>query len=206
MNQLFNQEDLAQNSLKIEIPYDFIKNITILTWKELYYGLLCNFVSLEALIDKARDLLIEDNSETILTIACLYEYEYHLAEAFVSTLAGEEQYQDVNYIKEKWLFITLSWIYENPNKYNNLYAEVEYPLSNSLYEKVTIIWDDFNFPSILTSIIGTEEDLSPEYEYIRISIMEEEFPSQYNMDNNYLEDNYKELKKYLISQKIRFSS
>lgn len=186
----YNENELANNSLSIIIPYEFINTITDISWKELHYGIKCGFILPEAAIDKAIQLINQENSDIFISLASLYKNEVSLVESYLIELTKLDPVQNINTIKEKWIYLVLSWLYMHQNQYNILQAEVPY-IIEGIYEKVNVIWDDFN----------------------HIDILEALFLKRYINDNSnfiinggkpnlkYFEE---ELKKYLQNQKQRF--
>ena len=158
MNFDENTNELASNSLSINIPYEFINKITNLSWEELYYGIKCGFISPEVAIDKAVQLVNQEESDAIMNLASLYKDEVDEVEIYLKELTKSEQFQSKDNTKEKWLYIVLAWLYIHQDQYNILYAEIPYSVEN-IYEKVNIIWDDFNHPDIL-KFLFIQTDLS----------------------------------------------
>lgn len=155
---------ILANSLEIEIPYSFIRNKVSLTWNELYYGIEYGFLTPEEAINKAEEEILEETelSGPLFELACLYKGESYLIIQYITKLIDKEYFgndDNIQYVKEKWLFIVLAWLYENSEKYNILYSEQEYSL-HSIGEKLMIVWDDFGFPDVIEELV----DLAPSFD------------------------------------------
>lgn len=150
--------DMPENSLNLNIPYAFFINHASLNWNELYFGLKSQYVSLNYAIEKAvSEVSINDNtSNTLFELASLFKNEEDLAEKYINDLIQEkiidlmllENKQFMIDCKNKYLYIALLWLYQNPKKYNHPkrydseLKEIDY--STKVYD---VIWD-FKIPSI----------------------------------------------------------
>ncbi|MBB5169786.1 DUF2247 family protein [Rummeliibacillus stabekisii] len=150
--------DMPENSLNLNIPYAFFIDQASLNWNELYFGLKSQYVSLNYAIEKAvSEVSINDNtSYTLFELASLFKNEEDLAEKYINDLIQEkiidsmllENKQFMIDCKNKYLYIALLWLYQNPKKYNHPkrydseLKEIDY--STKVYN---VIWD-FKIPSI----------------------------------------------------------
>jgi hypothetical protein len=187
------KNDVVKNSLLIVVPYDFITNKTDLSWRELYFGVKCGFILPDAAIDKAVKLIEQqkkENSTTLFDLGSLYKHEVSLVEVYLVELAEQEIVQDITDIKEKWLFLILSWLLNNQEQYNFLFAEVPYEIEGA-YEKASVIWDDFDRISIIENLF-VKKFINDTSDFIL------------NNDKLDLTDFYQEWENYLNIQGERF--
>lgn len=150
--------DMPENSLNLNIPYAFFIDHASLNWNELYFGLKSQYISLNYAIEKAvSEVSINgDTSNTLFELASLFNNEEDLAEKHINDLIKEkiidsmllENKQFMIDCKNKYLYIALLWLYQNPKKYNHPkrydseLKEIDY--STKVYD---VIWD-FKIPSI----------------------------------------------------------
>ena len=150
--------DMPENSLNLNIPYAFFIDHASLNWNELYFGLKSQYISLNYAIEKAvSEVSINGNtSNTLFELASLFNNEEDLAEKHINDLIKEkiidsmllENKQFMIDCKNKYLYIALLWLYQNPKKYNHPkrydseLKEIDY--STKVYD---VIWD-FKIPSI----------------------------------------------------------
>ncbi len=150
--------DMPENSLNLNIPYAFFIDHASLNWNELNFGLKSQYISLNYAIEKAvSEVSINGNtSNTLFELASLFNNEEDLAEKHINVLIKEkiidsmllENKQFMIDCKNKYLYIALLWLYQNPKKYNHPkrydseLKEIDY--STKVYD---VIWD-FKIPSI----------------------------------------------------------
>lgn len=155
---------ILANSLKVEIPYSFIKNKVPLTWNEIYVGIIYGFIPLEGAINKAEEEILEEEKEPsgpVFQLACLYKEESSLIYSFLSKIVDKGYFEDadhIQHVKEKWLYLVLAWLHVNHEKYSILYAEQEYELTH-IGEKLMIVADDFGNPDVTEEMVGIAASL-----------------------------------------------
>ncbi|MFF2797081.1 DUF2247 family protein [Lysinibacillus xylanilyticus] len=193
MRREIQTNDFVNNSLFIVVPYEFIINITDLSWSELYFGVKCGFIIPDAAIDKAVKLIEQEKeiSTTLFDLGSLYKHESSLVEKYLVELVELEPLQDITAIREKWLYLILSWLFNHQEQYNILYAEVPYEIEG-VYEKVSVIWDDFERTSILENLFVNKDTINDTSDFIL------------NNDKSDLTDFYQEWENYLNKQEERF--
>lgn len=146
---------------------------------------------MEVAINKATEETTEqtDPSSPLFELASLYKEETSFVNQHLVKIFDEDYFKNGNniqYVKEKWLYIVLAWLYENKENYNILYAEQENKL-NSIGEKLMIVWDDFGNLDIIKELV----DLAPSFDGTSRDI---KFIPYLNLT----------WEKYLKSQEIRF--
>ncbi|MBB5171545.1 DUF2247 family protein [Rummeliibacillus stabekisii] len=148
--------DMPENSLNLNIPYAFFIEHTSLNWNEFYFGLKSQYVSLNYAIEKAvSDVSLNNStSNTLLELASLFKNEEDLAKKYINDLIEEkiidpillENKKFMIDCKNKYLYIALLWLFQDPKKYNHPKG---FELREMAYNaKVyNVIWD-FKIPSI----------------------------------------------------------
>ncbi|AIY05396.1 hypothetical protein Plano_1431 [Planococcus sp. PAMC 21323] len=150
------ENEQIENSLRIKIPLSFIEELVLLNWEELYMGIKWNYVSPEAAIEKAIKYLDFNDSEDIIGLASLYSNEISSVNYYLTKILSNNKSTDIKEIQEKWLYLVISWLRKNHANYNIIYAEVNYPIKE-LFEKISVVWDDFKHPESLGKIFYNQE-------------------------------------------------
>lgn len=82
----------------------------------------------------------EEYSDSLFNLACVYKNES--VYPYLSDLADLElNDEDGVFIKEKWMYLILDWIYNNKNNFPNSLDVVEY------------IYSDFDYPRQISSFV-----------------------------------------------------
>jgi len=123
------------------IPSEFIYSMTSLSWCDIKFGCEYKFIIQNIPIKKAEDTVLTG----IYTTAEL-DLSFQLPDCcdvvpFLKELCLTSELDDESMIKRKWLFIILSWLWENRNNFNEPLAEVE------------SIYADFSYPSEIESFV-----------------------------------------------------
>jgi hypothetical protein len=117
--------------MNLQIPVDFVRSRSPLTWREVEFGLQHGWLAAQAAIDLAIDQVMGGNeSSDVAELASVLPHEEHNVPELVHRLAE----RDPECSKDKWLFLLLSWLYENRTAFEEplelveeLYADFDYP-------------------------------------------------------------------------------
>lgn len=125
------------------LKYNFkeeMKNY-IFNWQEILFALDNKIIASDDVIEYAIYVLNENiiGFDIVLEITCLNKDEN--VKPYIYELIKLENKQDVSYIKNKWLYIILKWLYDNKDKIENSLEIVE-----ELYEL-------FDYPKSITSFV-----------------------------------------------------
>jgi len=124
----------AMDQLKMDVPLSFINARTGLTWREIAYGIDNGLLRPAAAIDFATACVgsDEDPSSDIVELAGLRPDEP--TRELVDKIAGMQSEQDSAYIRGKWLYLVLAWLFENREAFaeplaivEEVYADFDYP-------------------------------------------------------------------------------
>ena len=130
----------SENPLGMLFTYEYVACLVPLYWQDLLYAIKNNFMSHQSAIDYAMDE-VKNNpsaSEDALELACMlkseakYPYDiYHLVNSIVLSQKKDTEKEE----REKFLFISLNWVYDHKDDYENptevidiLCDEIEYPV------------------------------------------------------------------------------
>ena len=120
--------------IKLSMAAAFISERTHLTWREVQFGIENELLDPRAAIDLVVDELAaqESPSSTLLELATCGMDEP--VQGLVKQLANAELEPLADEIRDKWLFLVLSWIYLHKDSYRDplrvveeVYADFGYP-------------------------------------------------------------------------------
>jgi hypothetical protein len=111
-----------------------------LSWSDLLYGLEQNYVDEKEISDYICCSLTITHPKEAYEIAVTPIENQHLIHQLLSTLASQSKEKTTN-TTEPWLFLSLSFLFDNKHLYNNIYEELE------------ILYSDFNYPEELAPLI-----------------------------------------------------
>jgi len=128
------------DTVKLEIPLDFITTLVHLTWRELLFGVENELISPSTAVDFAIEALDRvGESPRLAELATQTSTEsivWHVKE-----LAKSEPEQQLDAIKEKWLYVVLAWVYERRAEFSDAFQLVEQ------------IYADFDYPREIISFV-----------------------------------------------------
>lgn len=111
------------------------------SWKEILFALRNKIVTVEDVIEYATYIINENTRgfDIVLEITCLHSDEDIYP--YLQQLIMLEDSQDIEDIKNRWLYLILKWLYENRNDIENVLEIVEE------------IYEIFNYPDSITSFV-----------------------------------------------------
>jgi len=124
------------------IPFDFIEKSSHLSWCDVKWGYENNLITSDVPIKKAeKNVLTGNYTNPELELSFVIPGESDHVTHFLKELCSEFEQKDEPTIKQKWLFILLSWLWSNRNNFEDPLAEVE------------IIYADFDYPPEIEGFI-----------------------------------------------------
>jgi len=137
------------NIISIHVPFEFIKQHTMLSWREAWFGIEHCLLKSNDIIQLANDLLNEQVSAEIIELA--YRPKDQPVGDILGRLAKGDRFQDPLQIAAKWVYLILAWVYENRDQFADPLGVVE------------AIYSDFGYPEEMASFVRymptEEEDL-----------------------------------------------
>ncbi|MCZ4281967.1 DUF2247 family protein [Kiloniella laminariae] len=138
----------------IKLSYRYVSKKCKLTWQEIIFAIQCNIFTPYSAVEHGVSLLLADEeySGSLCELASLSEEESLLNNGsmvypLVDDLIASEEKQRLDFIRSKWLYLTLLWVYENKDRYNDpleivdeVYADFDYPRSIEAF--VTYMYSD----------------------------------------------------------------
>lgn len=124
------------------IPFDFIDKNFHLSWCDVRWGYENNLITSDVPIKKAeKNVLTGSYTSPELELSFVMPDETNHIAPFLKELCSESEQKDDPKIKKKWLFIVLSWLWNNRNSFDDPLAEVE------------VIYADFDYPYEIENFI-----------------------------------------------------
>jgi len=164
------------------VPYDFIVKNTHLSWCDVKWGYENNLIASDVPIKMAEQIVLTGSYiDSELELSFLMPESSNEVSLFLEKLCtGFEQDNDST-IRQKWLFIVLSWLWNNRASFADPLSEVE------------IIYADFDYPA---EIEGFVKYMPPSDGYDPSTHSQTE-NMNHLMENwvNYLEEKFVEYKK-----------
>ena len=157
----------------LSVPYSYANMKADFSWKEMLFAIDHNILSSYSAVEHAMEELkySDEYSDSLVELASLNEgdsvrdYVLELANLDVNTTTDPES---------KWLYVLLSWVYENRRSFEDALQVVE------------LIYADFNYP----------QSIEPFVRY-----MPSDNPSLGNTERD-IEMLYEEWKAYLLRQSV----
>ena len=124
------------------IPSSFLRNRIHLSWRDVLWGYKHQMLGWSTPVDLATDRLSAGSNDSLeIELAGLQKSEAHQVGQILQKLAEKEKTTDIDLTKRKWLYLTLSWLFENR-------ANILDPLSH-----VETIYADFDYPSEIKGFV-----------------------------------------------------
>ncbi len=127
--------------VRLRIPYEFVRERTRLTWREVHFGLVNELLDPRAPVSIAIEEVIAraEPSAALLELAAAGKDDPTFD--LVERLARDESQFPEEEIRGKWLFLVLAWLYEHRN-------EDPDPL-----QRVEEVHADFGYPEELSRFV-----------------------------------------------------
>ena len=111
------------------------------TWQEVLYGLEHQFLSVQGAVAVAIASVVEGSSDpTTIELASLDKNDLYLTRELLEQMADSEPRELHQFIKQKWIYIRLSYLFANLEDYPDPFAIVDE------------IYVDENYPDEITAV------------------------------------------------------
>lgn len=105
-----------------------------LTWSELLYGLEKGYIDDQGVSSFACNTLTTSSPKKAYELSTLEQQELYLARDYLESLASNEPTKKEEKISQPWIYMLLSYLFENKGlfsdpleKIEELYADLDYP-------------------------------------------------------------------------------
>jgi hypothetical protein len=134
------------NPLGMIFSYEYVKKLVSLNWSDMLFAIENNFLAYQTAIDHALEIVQKNINvpEEVLELAGMLKreadslYVYQL----VKKLAILQNPDNNSDSMEKFLYVSLRWVYEHKDDYCNL------------IEVIDILCDDINYPDEVKNLIS----------------------------------------------------
>ncbi|AQZ81975.1 hypothetical protein BUM88_10325 [Acinetobacter calcoaceticus] len=124
------------------IPADFIDEKVNLSWCDIKWGYKNNLLTSEIPIKKAENIVSTGSyTKAELELSFLIPSESNDITPFINELCPNFKEDEYAIISQKWLYVTLSWLWINRESFEDPLDEVE------------SIYTDFDYPAEMDSFI-----------------------------------------------------
>jgi len=125
------------------IPYSFIRNKVALSWEDALWGYEHQLIGWSDIVSIADDRLALGSDDPVeIELSSLGKSETHQIGELLRDLADKDISEHEEISEKKWLFLILSWLYDNRETIPNPLAEVE------------IIYADFDYPAEIEEFVS----------------------------------------------------
>ncbi|MGF6907857.1 DUF2247 family protein [Fusobacterium sp. PH5-44] len=126
---------MSRNTLNLKIPYDYMHDLIELSWSDIEFFIEEGYLADEGAILHSYKVLENDENavynDDIISLSLLIKKQ--AIYPFFDRLLKKDTSKNKSLVMEKALFIILSWLYENKDKYDDPLGMVE------------VIYEDFDF-------------------------------------------------------------
>lgn len=135
------------NPLSMAFTYKYVTSLVSLNWNDLLFAIENNFLPYQTAIEHALVEMHKNESPSmeVMELACILQSEakfpYDICQ-LVNKLANSQKTDNYFDSREKFLYVSLNWVYEHKNDYCN-------PI-----EVVDILCDDINYPDEIKNLIS----------------------------------------------------
>ncbi len=152
VNEMAHNAKSSKNTLSIAIPFAYAEKIIQMNWGDIVFGIENGYFDRKTAIEHAKTVVSDDPEQELIDLLCLSPPEVNYGNLLlnlVAHLADKLSAKDKEQTKEKFLYLTLRWLYDNKDEFDDLLAALD------------IIYDDFDFPKSV-NFLGyvSEKDLA----------------------------------------------
>lgn len=167
--------------MTLPIPTNFVQQNANLTWLDWSWGFGHGYVDRSDLVGMASSFVFHNSTkDTLIQLACVSDEESDYIQNLLDKMAREYQEPQSAIPKEKWLYLTLAWLFHNRSNYQDPLGEVE------------SIYADFDYPEQIEHFVR----YMPPKDWLN--------PSAYTLEQN-LARIMKRWEDYLLEKRVLFA-
>lgn len=147
IRNLVSESNNPINPLNMTFTYEYVASIVTLNWNDINFAIKNNFLVYQTAIEHALVELQKNESQLpeVMELACILqselEFKYDVVD-LVSKLATPQRSEDNSNLREKFLYVSLNWVYEHKDDYCN-------PI-----EVIDILCDETNYPDEVKNLVS----------------------------------------------------
>jgi len=147
IRKLVSENKKPLNPLSMVFTYEYVTNLVPLNWSDILFAIENNFLAHQTAIEHALETVQKNENvpEEVIELACMLqreaEFPYDVLQ-LVNRLATSQNSDNYSNSREKFLYVSLNWVYEHKGDYCN-------PI-----EVIDILCDDINYPNEVKNLIS----------------------------------------------------
>lgn len=155
IRKLVSESKIPLNPLSMVFTYEYVTNLVPLNWSDIFFAINNNFLAHQTAIEHALEAVQKNENvpEDVLELACMLqseaEFPYNVYQ-LVNKLATSRNSNYYSDSREKFLYVSLNWVYEHKDDYCN-------PM-----EVVDILCDEINYPDEVKNLCSFMPTSEPE--------------------------------------------
>lgn len=124
IRKLVSESKNPLNPLSMVFTYEYVTNLVPLNWNDILFAIENNFLAHQTAIEHAiEDVEKNENvPEEVLELACMLQVEakfpYDVYQ-LINKLATSHNPDNASDSREKFLYVSLNWVYEHKDGYCN---------------------------------------------------------------------------------------
>ncbi len=154
VRKLVSESKNPLNPLNMVFTYEHVSNIVQLNWNDMLFAIENNFLACQSAIEHALKIVQENENvpEEVWKLACMLQHEAEFTDVLqlVKRLATSQNNNDYFESREKFLFLSLNWVYEHWDNFDN-------PI-----EVIDILCDDKDYPDEVKNLCSFMPSSVPE--------------------------------------------
>ncbi len=127
--------------VRLSVPYRFLEAQLRPTWRDVWFGLVHELLDVRAPAEMAAQRVLEAEAPSIALIELSSAKGEATTRVLVEQLAALEPVQSDEQVRDRWLFLSLAWLYEHREQCSN-------PL-----QRVEEVYADFGYPKEVASFV-----------------------------------------------------
>lgn len=155
IRKLVSESKKPLNPLSMVFAYEYVINLVPLNWNDILFAVENNFLAHQTAIEHAIEV-VQKNEKVpgeVLELACMLQHEAEFpydVYQLVNKLATSQRSDNYSDSREKFLYVSLNWVYEHKDDYCN-------PI-----EVVDILCDEINYPDEVKNLCSFMPTSEPE--------------------------------------------
>ena len=136
--------------VRTSIPYEFLRPLARLTWREVLFGLEQQLLDERAPVDMGVERLMEEENPSLELVELAGIVGNHDIRPLVKALSGREPEQPTDAISQKWLYLVLAWFFDRKDDHPDALQAVEE------------VYADFGYPEAVVGFVRYMPSVDPD--------------------------------------------
>jgi hypothetical protein len=134
---MYRNAKSPNNTLCIVFSFAYAEKLIQMNWSDILFGIENGYFNRKVAVEYAKTIVSDEYEQELIDLLCLSPSEVDYGDLLlrrIAQLAGKVSKEDEKLVKEKFLYLTLRWLYDNKDEFDDLFMALD------------IIYDDFDFP------------------------------------------------------------